>query len=197
MLHYEQVFGNVFERRESKCCGVLMRHRRKVRGEQVNTLLMAQQIKTKNINVVPGQLFCRHCKAKFLLETRTHCIDDEDKVQSVTDTDNEFTECQTPRKKLQSIGISPVSLHAFMKTLKSNISEAYKVQVDCLKDSESDSYDKNDMKEKVNDLVRLHEAMQEKFKFWPWYLIYGLECTVQNILMSLNTLFELHMKSKN
>ena len=51
-----------------------------------------------------------------------------------------------------------------MKTLKSNISEAYKVQVDCLKDSESDSYDKNDMKEKVNDLVRLHKAMQEKLK---------------------------------
>ena len=51
-----------------------------------------------------------------------------------------------------------------MKTLKSNISEAYKVQVDCLKDSESDSYDKNDVKEKVNDLVRLHEAMQGKLK---------------------------------
>ena len=34
MLHYEQVFGNVFERRESKCCGVLMKHRRKVKGEQ-------------------------------------------------------------------------------------------------------------------------------------------------------------------
>ena len=51
-----------------------------------------------------------------------------------------------------------------MKTLKSNVSEAYKVQVDCLKDSESDSYDKNDMKEKVNDLVRLHKAMQEKLK---------------------------------
>ena len=51
-----------------------------------------------------------------------------------------------------------------MKTLKSNISESYKVQVDCLKDSESDSYDKNDMKEKVNDLVRLHKAMQEKLK---------------------------------
>ena len=51
-------------------------------------------------------------------------------------------------------------------TLKSNISEAYKVQVDCLKDSDSepDSYDKNDMKEKVNDLVRLHKTMQEKLK---------------------------------
>ena len=89
---------------------------------------------------------------------QTNCIDDQDKFQSVTDTGNEFTECQTPRKKLQSIGISPVSLHAFMKTLKSDISEAYKVQVD------SDSYDKNDMKKKVNDLVRLHEAMQEKLK---------------------------------
>ena len=51
-----------------------------------------------------------------------------------------------------------------MKTLKSNVSEAYKVQVYCLKDSEPDFYDKNDMKEKVNDLIRLHEAMQEKLK---------------------------------
>ena len=44
----------------------------------------------QNINVVIGQLSCRQCKAKFLLET--HCIDDQDKFQSVTDTDNEFTE---------------------------------------------------------------------------------------------------------
>ena len=88
-----------------------------------------------------------------------------------------------------------------MKTLRSNISEAYKVQVDCLKDSESDSYNKNDMKEKVNDLVRLHEAMQEKLKTASYseqiqILTLVPECTVQNILMSLNTLFELHMKSK-
>ena len=67
-------------------------------------------------------------------------------------------------KQLQSIGISLVSLHAFMKTLKSNIVEAYKAQVDCLKYSESDSYDKSDMKEKVNDLVKFHEAMQERLK---------------------------------
>ena len=84
-------------------------------------------------------------------QRQTYCIDDQDKFQFVTDTDNEFTECQTPRKKLQSVGISPGSLHTFMKTLKSNISEAYKVQVDCLKHSESDSFDKNDVKEKVND----------------------------------------------
>ena len=97
-------------------------------------------------------------------QRQTKCIDDQDKFQSVKYTDNEFTECQRPRKKLQSIGISPVSLHAFTKTLKSNISEAQKVQVDCLKDSESDSYDKNDMKEKVNELVRLRKTMQENLK---------------------------------
>ena len=68
MLHYEQVFGNVFERRESKCCAVLMKYRRKVKGEQVITVQTAQQLKTENITVVPGQLFFRLCKAKFLLE---------------------------------------------------------------------------------------------------------------------------------
>ena len=68
------------------------------------------------------------------------------------------------KEKLQSIGISPLSLQAFIKTLKSNISKAHTVHVDCLKDSESDSYDKNNMKEKLNDLVTLLEAMQEKLK---------------------------------
>ena len=107
---------------------------------------------------------------------------------------------------LQSTGISPLSLHAVpqhsritnakmkldkvMNTLKNNISEAYKL-------TDSDCYNKNDMKEKANELVRLHEATKEKLKtasyseknkFLPCYLINGLEKTVQNILMSLNTL---------
>ena len=41
-----------------------------------------------------------------------------------------------------------------MKILTSNISKACKVKIDFLKDSESASYDKNDMKEKVIYLVR-------------------------------------------
>ena len=91
-----------------------------------------------------------------------------------------------------------------MKALSINISEAYKVQVDWLKDSESNSYDKNVTKEKVNDLVRLHGPMQEKLKAASYSEqiqtlnlvpdVNGLEYTVQNILVSLNTLFELHMK---
>ena len=68
MLHYEQVFGNVSERRESKCCAVLMK-RHKVKGGQVIILQMDQQLKTKNISDVSGQLFCCQCKDKVLLET--------------------------------------------------------------------------------------------------------------------------------
>ena len=49
-----------------------------------------------------------------------------------------------------------------MKTLKSDISEPYKGQVDYLKDSLSDFYDKNDIKDKVNDLVRFHGTIQVK-----------------------------------
>ena len=70
------VFGNVFEKRESKFCAVLMKYHHKVKekqliilSEQVITLEMAQQLKNKSINVVPGQLSCRQSKAKCLLET--------------------------------------------------------------------------------------------------------------------------------
>ena len=55
-----------------------------------------------------------------------------------------------------------------MKTLNNNISEAFKVEVYCLKNSESGSYDKNDMKEKLKDFCRLHEAMKEKLET-AWY----------------------------
>ena len=60
---------------------------------------------------------------KFIFSYR-QTLDDQDKFQTVTGTDNECNECETPRKTLQSIGILLVSLHAFTKTLKSNISEA-------------------------------------------------------------------------
>ena len=43
---------------------------------------------------------------------------------------------------------------------------------------------------------RKQHHIQNQSNFLPWYLINGLECIVQNILISLNTLFELHTKSK-
>ena len=69
MLHYEQVFDNVFQKRESECCAVLMKHRRKVKGEQVLIVQMDQQLKTKNISDASKQIFCCQCQDNFLLQT--------------------------------------------------------------------------------------------------------------------------------
>ena len=52
------------------------------------------------------------------------------------------------------------------------------------------------MKEKVNDLLTLHEVMHKKLKTASFSEKIQIYTLVQNILMSLNTLFELHMKSK-
>ena len=92
-----------------------MKHRHKVKGEQVLVVQMDQQLKTKNISDVSKQLFCSQFKDKFLLET-----------------------------------------------------------VQCKKNGKQ-------------------HHIQNQSKFLTWYLINDLECTVQNILISL---FELHMKSK-
>ena len=62
------MFGNVFERKESECCAVLMKHLRKVKAEQVLIVQMDEQLKTKNISDVSKQLFCCQWKDKFLLE---------------------------------------------------------------------------------------------------------------------------------
>ena len=43
---------------------------------------------------------------------------------------------------------------------------------------------------------RKQHHIQNQSKFLPWYPINGLECNAQNILISLNSLFELRMKSK-
>ena len=65
---------------------------------------------------------------------------------------------------------APVNWHftCQLTRIYENFKEQYfrsiTVQVDCLNNSESDSYDRNDMQKKVNVLVRLHEAMQEKLK---------------------------------
>ena len=54
MIHYQQVFGNGFERRESKFCAILIKYCCKVKGELVITLEIVQQLKAKNIDVLPG-----------------------------------------------------------------------------------------------------------------------------------------------
>ena len=65
MLYFEQVFDNIFERRESKCCGVLMKHLRKVKGEQVVTLQMIQLLKREILMLYQGNYFVVSVKLNF------------------------------------------------------------------------------------------------------------------------------------
>ena len=65
MLHFEQVFDNIFERRESKCCGVLMKHLRKVKGEQVVTLQMIQLLKPEILMLYQDNYFVVSVKLNF------------------------------------------------------------------------------------------------------------------------------------
>ena len=65
MLHFEQVFDNIFERRERKCCGVLMKHLRKVKGEQVVTLQMIQLLKPEILMLYQDNYFVVSVKLNF------------------------------------------------------------------------------------------------------------------------------------
>ena len=53
-LHHKQVFSTVFEHKNEKCCGILKHHKVKAQGKKVATLQMAQQLREKMVNVIPG-----------------------------------------------------------------------------------------------------------------------------------------------
>ena len=73
-------------------------------------LLMYPFIHTNTVFVVSVKInFCQR---------QTHCTDDQHKFKSVKDTDNAFTECQTLRKNLQSIGIYLSVCTHFYKNFK-------------------------------------------------------------------------------
>ena len=165
--------------------------------EQVITFHMAQLLKTRNINVVPGQLFSCQCKAKFLLETDSlywlsRCISIHYRYWQWIHWMSNTNE-KTPMKKLTRI------YENFKEKYFSSIqSTSWKIEsliliikmiwrrkwITCL--CYTRQWKKNQKQHHI----------QNKSKFLHWYLINGLECTVQNILMSLNTLLELQMKPK-
>ena len=90
-----------------------MKHRCKVKGEQVLIVQMDQQLKPKILVMHQNNYFIVSVKINFCYR-QTKCIDDQDKFQSVKDTYNEFTEGQTPRKKLQSIGSNHLSAYTHL-----------------------------------------------------------------------------------
>ena len=183
--HHEQFFGKVFERKQKNCCGVLINHKRKgIKGEQLITLEMAQYLKSKDFNVMPRNMLCCQCKTKY---NEMNNGDSDNNSQHITDmSDQEFDECETPKKKLnsslQAIGVSPIDplhavaqhsriIHAKSKLdkvvdkLKNNLSEAYAIEINQMDDSNNEiQIDQVELKEKAEELDRLHNAMREKLK---------------------------------
>ena len=124
---------------------------------------MAEQLKTKNINIARGQIFCRQCKAKFFLE-----------IDSLYWWSRKSSICYRYWQWIHWISNTkkkaPINLHytCQLTRIYENFKGRYFRSIQntswFFENSESDSYGKNDMKEKMNYLVRLHKAMQEKLK---------------------------------
>ena len=68
------MFGNVFERRESKSYAALTKQLCKVKGELVITLQMAQQLKTKILMLYQENYFVVSVKLNFC-QRKACCID--------------------------------------------------------------------------------------------------------------------------
>ena len=89
-------------------------------------------------------------------------MDDQGKVQSVTDTDNEFI------IKHQGKRSNQLAFTCQLTRIYENFKEKYVRSLQStdwlFENSESNSYDKNDVKGKVHDLVSLQKAMQGRLK---------------------------------
>ena len=193
-FHHEQLFGNVFERRATKCCGKLKNHRHKVIGLRTITLDMAQQLKSRSVDVMPGHMLCRQCIDQYETlinsesresEMEEDPIDDIDLIDDIDEAPNDamYDVWETPRKRLntslETIGISPVNLHGVPQhsRAKSARQKLDKV-VSTYKSNISEAYEVNkgllddsdsvfvtdDVQRKAAELERLHDAMREKLK---------------------------------
>ena len=65
ILHYDQVLGNIFQSRESKCCAVLMKYRHKVKSEQVITPKWLSNKKPKILVLYQTNYFVVSVKLNF------------------------------------------------------------------------------------------------------------------------------------
>ena len=193
-FHHEQVFGNVFERKADKCCGVLKFHKRKAKPKLLIDLQMAKTLKSKGYHVLPGQKFCRQCVTEYqsiIKENDEKDKTDDDHNKEGSDSNNEsmvyededYHKDESPRKKLnsslKSVGISPVNVHSVAKhSRQTNATAKLRKVFDKYKDSIETAYNVEDLRleeskrsevddqvrQKAKELDRLHEAMKEKLK---------------------------------
>ena len=124
ICRYHQLFySDLFFKKHSKCCNIYNSHKKKKKPDGTHniTLEMAEQLKHKGINVIPGWKLCHNCHQKT-----KDLADDEVGINECDDGDvNEFeTSLQIVQqrdllnKSFGIIGISPLKTHAVAKTTK-------------------------------------------------------------------------------
>ena len=65
MFSSSQLFGNVFERRDKYCCGILGSHQHRVQSKKQMSLMMAKELKAKYCIVNPGYSLTCKCVKKY------------------------------------------------------------------------------------------------------------------------------------
>ena len=73
---HEYKFGDSLQKQFTKCCDVLEKHKKKVKGGHVMNLDMAMDLKIKNYDVVPGWQLCRSCYKEIMKENKSKAEDD-------------------------------------------------------------------------------------------------------------------------
>ena len=190
-FHHEQFFGNVFERRQEKCCAVLKTHKKRAQGTRRVTLEIANRLQAKGHEITPGMMLCRQCDKCYQdlceksseLSSPEEMDDDEDAPDDAT-----YEHFETPRKRLNTtlgmVGVSPVNLHSVpqhsrtgsakqklekvIDVYKSSLAEAYNVKEDDICDNSDTMIDDSDIQFKSAELDRLHDLMREKLKIVPY-----------------------------
>ena len=124
ICRYHQLFhSDLFFKKHSKCCNIYNSHKKKKKPDGTHniTLEMAEQLKHKGINVIPGWKLCHNCNQKT-----KDLADDEVGINECDGGDvNEFeTSLQILEqrgllnKRFGIIGISLLKTHAVAKNTK-------------------------------------------------------------------------------
>ena len=105
----------------------------KANGQQVITLEMATKLKEKDYNVVPGQNFVASAWQEIILrenvgETEQMETEQDSQTEEESQNEEEASEYEeSPRKRLntslESVGVSPVNLHALPQHRRVNVAK--------------------------------------------------------------------------
>ena len=175
--YHELHYGEYFERRQTKCCDIFQKHKKKTVGSHTLSMDMAVMLQSKGYAALPGWKLCRHCfdAVKNLEDSGTS--EEEVDLDSHLDRDDK---CDKLNESLGIFGISPLKSHGLQKSTRISIAQeklepSYEKQkeavADILKINSPEfgspigsQVSERQITTKAADLDRLMDCMKEKLK---------------------------------